>query len=76
MPFMVREAEDSLVAMLTANGMEAAGANVISITYNGQHQHYGAMAPHSRFIVFAKVRDEAHIRKIDRAIEDALKAAP
>lgn len=69
---MMRNADNDFDAFRIAEAMEEAGADVFSIAYNGQHQPYGALAPSSKFIVFAKVKDDEHIRKIDKAIETAL----
>ena len=70
--FMVRSAGNSFIALLTANAMESAGAEVVGVTYDGQHQLYGALVPSSRFIVFAKVMDEQQIDRVDKAIDAAL----
>lgn len=72
MPLMVRHADNDFFAILTANAMEDAGAVVISIAYNGQHKPFGAMEPSSRFVVFARIRDNGHIDAIDTAISAAL----
>jgi hypothetical protein len=68
MRIMMRGAEDDFIAMQTANGMEAAGATVFSITPNGQRTYPGALAPHTRFIVWAKVGNDEMIDMVDRAI--------
>ncbi len=69
---MMRNANDDFEAFLIAQAMESVGADVFSITFNGQHQRDGALVPSSRFVVFAKVRDKAHIEKADDAIDKAL----
>jgi len=52
---MVRKARDDLEALLTVQGMEKAGAEAISVAYDGEHQQLGAMIPCSKFVVFARV---------------------
>ena len=69
---MVRRAADDFEAMLTAQAMEASGATVISICYDGEHQRLGAMIPCSRFTVWARVSSEQAIGPIDEAISKAL----
>lgn len=68
MPVMMRSAEDDFAALKTADAMEAAGATVITLTPNGQAQYPTALAPHVRYIVWARVRDDAHIAAVDKAI--------
>jgi hypothetical protein len=75
MKLMNRTAESDFIAMLTAQAMEDEGAQVISITYDGSDTHPNALVPHSKFIVFARARDWAHIKRIDEAIDKALKNA-
>ena len=58
---MMRDGRDDFEAFLIAQAMQGAGADVFSVTYNG-----------NRYIVFSKVRDEDHINKIDKAIIEAL----
>jgi len=72
MQIMMRSAEDDFVAMRTANGMEKAGAVVFSITSNGERSHFGAMAPHTRFIVWAKVANDEMIDVVDESISREL----
>jgi hypothetical protein len=72
MIIMNRWAEDDMVATLTAQAMEDEGAQVISITYNGSAKYDHAMAPHSRYIVFARATDSAHVDRIDKAISKKL----
>jgi hypothetical protein len=72
---MNRKAESDFIARLTAQAMEDEGAQVISITYNGFDTYPNAVAPHSTFIVFARAKDWAHIRRIDEAINKALENA-
>jgi hypothetical protein len=69
---MMRNANNDFEAFLIAQAMESVGADVFSIAFNGQHQPFGALAPSSRFAVFAKIRDDALIAKTDEAIDKAL----
>ena len=69
MPFMVRKAEDDLAALLMINAMESAGARVVAITPNGAATYPGAMALHQRFQVWARVSDDDHIDRVDKAID-------
>jgi hypothetical protein len=76
---MLRHASDDFTALLTANGMAKAGAEVFSITNNGPAQPNAVVAPHvtdhirpHKFIVWARVRDNAHINECDKAIEKCL----
>lgn len=69
MPIMMRYAEDDFTALKIAEAMENAGATVITLTSHGEAQYPAALAPHVRYIVWARVRDDAHIAAIDRAIE-------
>jgi hypothetical protein len=69
---MVRSAPNDFDAMRTAQGMENAGATVISITYNGQHQPFGALEPSSKFVVWARVPDSINIDDVDAAIDKEL----
>lgn len=71
---MVRQARDSFEAMLTTQGMEDAGAEVISIAYDGEHQQIGAMIPSSRFVVFARVPDYIQMDDVDGSIDSAIDA--
>ena len=65
---MMRHANNDIEAMLTAQGMESAGADVFSITNDGMHQPYGARVPSSRFVVWAKVASAEMIAAVDEAI--------
>lgn len=69
MPIMMRPAEDDFAALKTADAMEKAGATVITVTPNGQAQYPTALAPHTRYIVWARVTGDAHIAEVDVAIE-------
>lgn len=66
---MVRHANNDFEAMLTAQGMENAGADVFSITHAGMHQPLGALAPSSKFVVWAKVPSADMFDAIDAEIE-------
>ena len=66
---IVRRARDEFDALLTAEGMERADAEVISIAYDGEHQQPGAMVPCSKFVVFARVPDDVRIDDVDRWID-------
>ena len=74
---MLRHAEDDFDALLTASGMTQAGGEVFSITSNGPARPKGGFgfAPQmedyhrpQKFIVWARVRDNAHIDDCDKAI--------
>ena len=69
---MVRKARDDFEALLTAQGMEKAGATVISIAYDGEHQLDGAMIPTSKFVVWARVPDGVQIDDVDENIDTAI----
>lgn len=66
---MVRHADNDFEALRIAQGMENAGAAVFSIAHDGMHQPYGAMAPSSRFVVWAKVPSDLLIDAVDAAIK-------
>lgn len=76
MTFMMRSCEDDFVALKTIDAMESVGATVVSITVRGQETYSGALAPHLQYIVWARVRDDAHIDEIDAAIERKLEGPP
>ena len=69
---MVRKGRDDFEALLVAQGMEAAGAEVISIAYDGEHQLVGAMIPTSKFVVWARVPDSVQIDDVDESIDAKL----
>ena len=69
---MVRSAEDDFNALRMIDAMEAAGAIVVALTANGTATYDGALAPHNRFQVWARVQNDDHIDRIDEAIETAL----
>jgi hypothetical protein len=66
-----RTAPNDLHAFFIAQGMEDAGAQVISISHNGQKQDYGALAPSSKFIVWARYEEPLTCDDIDDFIEKA-----
>jgi hypothetical protein len=72
---MLRHAKDDFTALLTASGMSAAGAEVFSITNNGPAVPNAMVAPHvtdhirpQKFIVWARVRYDAHCDECDKEI--------
>jgi hypothetical protein len=67
-----REAGDSYEALLTATAMEKCGGEVISVTYDGQHQRPGAMIPCSKFVVFCRIAKGYDLDVVDRIIAAAL----
>jgi hypothetical protein len=76
---MLRHASDDFTALLTANGMTKAGAQVFSVTNNGPAAPNSFTSSHitdyvrpQKFIVWAYVEDAAHIDKVDKAIEKCL----
>ncbi len=70
--FMLRSGEDDFETLKTIDVMEAEGAVIVAITPNGMAQHVGAMVPHQRFQIWARVADSAHIKRIDAAISKDL----
>ena len=66
---IVRKARDDFDALLTAQGMERAGAEVISIAHDGEHRQWGAMVPCSKFVIFARVPDDVKIDDVDKCID-------
>ena len=70
--FMVRKGTSDFQAFQIATAMEEAGANVFSITYDGQYKELGMELPRSRFCVWAKIESDAQIDGIDKAIDHAL----
>jgi 2'-5' RNA ligase len=69
MRIMVRHARDDFDAMHVANGMEAAGAEVFSITVDGSDTFPNAMAPHATYTVWAKIESEEMCDAVDEAID-------
>ena len=63
---MLRHAEDDFTALTIANAMMRVGAEVISITDAGGPPF---AKDTGRFIVWAKVRDEAHLAEVDASID-------
>ncbi len=78
---MLRHANDDFFALLTADAMTEGGGEVFSITNNGParpHAFSQFREDHERpqkFIVWARVRDAAHMSEIDALIEKKLNAA-
>ena len=66
MQIMLRHAEDDFTALTTANAMMRVGAEVVSITDAGGPPF---AKDTGRFVVWAKVRDEAHIAEVDASID-------
>lgn len=64
MKIMLRHAQDDFDALMTANAMVCAEADVFSITDGGADVAY----PCGRFVVWAKVRDDAHCGEVDAEI--------
>ena len=61
MNIIFRHAEDDFYALLTAQGMEDAGASVFSIVYTGDR---GMLS----YVIAAKHSDEVTTDQIDKAI--------
>jgi hypothetical protein len=66
---MVRHAIDDFDAMHIANGMEAAGAQVFSITATEPQLNPGALVKTMRYTVWAKIPDESICDAVDAAID-------
>jgi len=66
---MVRQGKDDFEALLVACGMENAGAEVISIAYNGKHLQQGAMQHCSKFTVWARLPEGTSIDDVDKSID-------
>lgn len=69
MNIICRHANNDLHALWTAQGMENAGASVISISHNGMRHPDGALIPSSSFIVWGRYEAPVTPDKIDEAIE-------
>lgn len=69
---MMRQARDGFEAWQTAESMEKAGAEVISIAYDGQHQLIGALVRCAKFVVFARVPDDVKIYDVDKMIDSMI----
>ena len=67
-----RHANDDYEALLIGTVMEKCGGQVVSITYDGQHQRQGAMIPCSRFIVFGRIGKDFNLDTVDELIDAAL----
>ena len=65
MQIMLRHAEDDFAALTIANAMMRVGAEVVSITDAGGPPF---SKDTGRFIVWANVRDDAHIAEVDASI--------
>lgn len=72
MKIIARRADSDLDAFFTAQAMESAGASVFSVTYDGVRMPLDALAPDSRFIVWAKHDESLTTDAIDDAISKAL----
>jgi hypothetical protein len=66
---MMRKGNSDFQAFQIATAMEAAGADVFSITFDGQQKEWGAELPRSRFCVWAKVESDDQIDGIDEIID-------
>ena len=69
---MIREGGDSYETFLVAQGMENAGAEIISIAYNGEHTREGAMIPCSKFVIFARIPEDIKIDAVDNSIDEEI----
>lgn len=69
MQIMSRPANNDFDAFRIAQGMENAGVQVFSVTFNGMHQQQGAMVPVAKMIVWGKAKNDAMIEAADKAIE-------
>jgi DNA-binding MurR/RpiR family transcriptional regulator len=65
---MIRHAEDDYTALTVANAMLRVGAEVISITDASGPPFASSIG---RFIVWAKVRDKAHVAEVDASIDSS-----
>jgi hypothetical protein len=65
MEVMCRHAADDFIAMMTAQGMEDAGASVFSIVYTGER---GVLS----YVIYCKFDKRTHIDAIDKAIASRL----
>lgn len=68
MRIILRHANTDFDALTIAQGMENAGACVISVSQNGMTQPEDGMAPTVKFIVWAKYEDPLTTGEIDDAI--------
>ncbi len=74
MKILHRDAEDDFKALLTSQAMEDSGATVFSITPNGEGTYQFAVAPHTRFIVWAKADEPFSTDAMDDRISAAMDA--
>ena len=65
MQIMLRHAKDDFTALTIANAMMRVGAEVVSITDAGGRPFAKDVG---RFIVWGKIRDNAHIDEVDASI--------
>ena len=63
---MRRDAEDDFNALMVAQAMSKAGADVFSITDAGGPPFKPFTG---RFIIWAKVKDDDHVRKVNECVE-------
>ncbi len=68
MEIMLRWAEDDFEALNIANGIEAVGGEVFSITFRSHKTHLGALAPHAQYVVWAKVKNKHMMDNADERI--------
>ena len=67
---LLRHAEDDFRALIIAQGMERAGAEVFSVSYNGQSEPNIMGFTHGRFIVWGRYEDPVTCDLIDSAIAE------
>jgi len=67
-----RKAGSDAAALRIAQGMEAAGADVFSITYDGLHSSMGRGHAYRQFLVWAKAPNEKVLEEIDNTISREL----
>ena len=68
MKIIVRDANNDLEALRTAQGMENAGASVFSVSHAGMRHPQGAMIPSAKFVVWGKYDAPTTTDEIDAAI--------
>lgn len=71
---IMRSAQDDFYALLTAQGMENAGANVFSISNRNMDASDSSLIP-LKFIVWAKHNNSLTVEKIDEFIDAEIEAA-
>lgn len=69
MRIMVRHAESDFDVLKISNAMESVGAVVFAITNDGTSTYQGALAPHNRFQVWAKITSDDMCDVVDAAVE-------